>query len=112
MTKPNSEELKKEFKDAILFMDSCIPLGTIENYVHFISVSGQLYGFDTKKQVFFEPNSNKKFSLIDEYINVYFTDNMKQSLEERIGVKFDELVELKLRGNYKEKHIGKKILLL
>lgn len=102
-------QLKKQFKDIIYgFLDTCIPLGIKDNYLYFLSASSQLYGFDIKKNAFFEPNSTKKYDLINECIDIYFTDAIKKSLEEKIAVKFEDLVELLLRFNYREKHIGKK----
>jgi len=102
-------QLKKQFKDTIYgFLDTCIPLGVKENYLYFLSPSSQLYGFDMKKNAFFEPNSSNKYVLINECIDIYFTDSIKKSLEEKTGVKFDELIELLLRFNYREKYIGKK----
>lgn len=107
--KPSVESLRKDFKETMnTFLDACIPLGSIENYLHFMSTSGQLYGFDTKRNIIFEPNASNKYKLIDEYIDVYFTNDIKKSLEERIGLQFSDLVELLLRPNQKEKHIGKK----
>lgn len=101
--------LKSQFKDTIYsFIDTCIPLGTTDNHMHFLSMNGQLYGFDLKKNTFFEPNTSIKYSLINNCINMYFTDKIKHTLEEKVGVKFEDMVELLLRFNYKEKHIGKK----
>jgi len=102
-------QLKKTFKETIYgFIDTCIPLRTEDDYLYFLSSSNQLYGFDTKKNCFFEPSSTNKYSLINECIDLYFNDIIKTSLEQKVNVKFDDLSELILRFNYKEKHIGKK----
>lgn len=102
-------ELKKIYKDNVYgFLDACMPLSFKDNTLYFLSANGQLYGFDTKKTSFFEPNSTNKYTLINNCINNYFTDTIKKSLEEKAGVKFDELDELILRFNNREKHIGKK----
>jgi hypothetical protein len=102
-------QLKKTFKDTIYgFIDTCIPLRIEDNYLYFMSPSNQLYGFDTKKNSFFEPSSSNKYSLVNDCINMYFTDTIKKSLEEKVHINFNDLNELILRYNYKEKHIGKK----
>jgi hypothetical protein len=106
----NLEDIKQAFKDTVYsFLDNCVPLcqGT-DKCIYFLSPVGQLYGFDTRKNAFFEPNSNSKYSLINNSIDLYFTDQIKKSLEDKVDVKFDDLLELTLRFNYKEKHIGKK----
>jgi hypothetical protein len=109
MNQENINELKKTFKDTIYgFFDTCIPLGEKDNSLYFLSLSGQLYGFDKKNKSFFEPNSTNKYILINNCINIYFTKEIKKSLEETVGINFDDLVELILRATYKEKHIGKK----
>ena len=105
------DQLKKLYKENVYgFLDTCIPLSFKDNTLYFLSTSCQLYGFDTKKTTFFEPNSSNKYTIINTCINNFFTDSIKKTLEENYGVKFDDLVELILRFNYREKHVGKKFL--
>lgn len=104
-----SFQLKDIFKEKLIkFIDNCIPLSSKENYIYFFSESNQLYGFDTNKNILFEPSSVNKFNLIDDSMQIYFTDNVKKALEEKAKIKFSDLIELSLKINYREKYIGKK----
>lgn len=90
------------------FIDNCIPLSKNDNIVYFMSKSNQMYGLDTSKQSLFEPNSSNKYKIINSCIDLYFNDDVKKSFETKTGVKFNDLTELLLKFNYREKNIGKK----
>lgn len=101
--------LKKTFRESLdKFVDSCIPLQMKENCLYFLSDSSQLYGFDIAKNLLFEPSSVNKFNLINGSLETYFTDEVKRTLEEKAKLKFEDLVELIVKMNYREKHIGRK----
>lgn len=103
------QQLKKTFKETLdKFVDTCIPLSSKENYIYFISESNQLYGFDVNKNVLFEPNSINKFNLVNNSMETYFTDDVKKLLEDKAKLKFNDLIELTIKINYREKYIGKK----
>ena len=103
------QHLKKTFKETLeKFIDSSIPLCSKENFIYFISESNQLYGFDTSKNILFEPSSVNKFNLINNSMETYFTDDVKKTLEEKTKIKFSDLVELSLKINYRERYIGRK----
>ena len=80
----------------------------VENYIYFISESNQLYGFDTSKNILFEPSSVNKFNLVNSSMETYFTDDIKKMLEDKAKLKFNDLTELTLKINYREKYIGRK----
>jgi len=105
----SSQQLKKTFKETLdKFIDTSIPLCSKENFIYFISESNQLYGFDTSKNILFEPSSVNKFNLVNKSMETYFTDDVKKTLEEKAKIKFSDLVELSLKINYREKYIGRK----
>ncbi len=106
------EELKSEFKSLMdIFVNNCIMINKdhIKNDIYdyyFINQAGNVYGFDSRKQLFFEPTGDKKHTVVTEGIKLYFTDVEKQVFEEKTGLPFNTLEELILRKQYKEKHIG------
>lgn len=103
------QHLKQTFRETLIkFVDNCIPLSSKENYIYFISESNQLYGFDTNKNILFEPSTVNKFNLINNSMETYFTDDVKKTLEEKAKLKFNDLIELSLKINYREKYIGRK----
>ena len=103
------QQLKKTFKEAIdKFIDTSIPLSVKDNFIYFITESNQLYGFDISKNILFEPTSVNKVNLINGSMEIYFTDDVKKSLEDKAKIKFSDLVELSLKTNYREKYIGRK----
>ena len=104
-----SLQLKETFRETLnKYINNCIPLSSKENYIYFISESNQLYGYDTNKNMLFEPNSLNKFNLVNNSMELYFTDDVKKSLETKTNLKFDDLFELSLKTNYREKYIGRK----
>lgn len=104
-----AEDLKKMFKETIeKFIDDCIPLSSKDNLIYFISKSNQLYGFDINKNVLFEPNSINKFNLVKSCMEIYFNDDVKTLLENKAKIKFNNLTELSVKINYREKYIGRK----
>jgi len=103
------ENLRKIFNETLNgFLNKCIPLENSDSIIYFLSGTSQLYGFDRKKNSFFEPNSINKFKLVAKCIDSYFTDQVKLSFEKEMMVNFDSLKELFLKVNYREKYIGKK----
>lgn len=100
------DKLKKTLND---FIDKCIPLmQEKDNHIYFISDSYQLYGFDIVKNALFEPSSVNKYNLIKSSMDFYFTDDTKNDFEEKTGIKFNELEELTLKINYRDKYIGRR----
>ncbi|AYV80652.1 MAG: hypothetical protein Harvfovirus4_16 [Harvfovirus sp.] len=106
-------KLKAMFKEHLeKFVDSCIPLSVKDNCIYFLSEGSQLYGFDYGKNILFEPSSVNKFNMVNISMETYFNDEVKKSLEERGKLKFDDLIELSLKINYREKYIGRKFFYL
>lgn len=104
-----SQELRKIFHEKLnKFLESCIPLSEKDHLIYFISESSQLYGFDSTKNILFEPTSTSKFNLIQTSMDTYFTLDVTKSLEERTGVKYTDLTELQLKSNYRERYIARK----
>ncbi|AYV83995.1 MAG: hypothetical protein Hyperionvirus15_33 [Hyperionvirus sp.] len=102
-------KLKQTFKEHIdKFVESCIPLTVKDSCIYFLSESSQLYGFDFGKNILFEPSSNNKFNMVGAVMETFFNEEVKKSLEERGKLRFDELVELSVKINYREKYIGRK----
>jgi hypothetical protein len=105
----HNNNIKKNFNDVFnRFINQSIPLKEEDNIIYFMSQTNQLYGLDIKNQSIFEPNSSNKYKIINSSIKVYFNDEVKKMLENKVNVKFDELEELILKFNYREKNIGKK----
>lgn len=104
-----ASELKKSFKDNLdKFLDNCIPLSIKENSIYFLSETSQLYGFDYGKNILFEPSTINKYNLINTAMTSYFNDEVKKTLETKYNLKFDDLIEMNLKTNYREKYIGRK----
>jgi len=103
--------LKKVFRDGFeKFIEGCIPLSHKEkdNHIYFMSESNQLYGIDMNRNQLFEPASDNKFVLITQAMETYFNDDVKKSLEDKIKIKFTDLIELTVKKNFREKFMGKK----
>jgi hypothetical protein len=102
-------QMKEIFYPTITtFVTESVPLSVDNEYLYFLTKSGQLYGFDNKRQLLFEPNDTKKFSLFESSFDLYFTEENKESLHKMAGVNFSDLNNLVLRKNYHEKYVGKK----
>jgi len=103
--------LKKNLLDNINdFIDSCLPLKTLtdDNTLYFLSKTYDLYGFDCKKKLIFEPNSITKYNLVIDNMKLYFNDEAKNKIKNDFDIEFNTLLELVLKINYRDKHLGKK----
>lgn len=112
----NVEELKKNFNETLMnFIEKCIPLDIGEHEIYFISnqklgttEKSQLYGFDKRRNIIFEPIAANKNKLINKSMELYFTDDVKKNLENKVGINFTDLCELTLKNNYLDKYVAKK----
>jgi hypothetical protein len=101
------EELKKQFNETLShFINNCVPLTISNKELFFMSPKNILIGFDIKQQLFFEPNSNEKFKIINQSVNDNFKENQINTFETQYCHLFNELIELKVRQNGHNKYIG------
>jgi hypothetical protein len=109
----NQDEIRTAFRaDMHRFVDDSMAIGMRtekgDTEYYFMSPTGQLYAYETKKRLFFEPTGTKKIEIMNDALKLFFTDDVKTACKEKSGVEFKQLVELKLRKSYQEKHIGRK----
>ena len=104
-----TENLNETFKTCLnKFFDGCIPLCSEGKFLYFLSSSNQIYGFDTDKSTLFEPNTTNKSNILDQSMKNQFTESDKTNFETLSKIKFNDLVELIVKPNYKEKYLGRK----
>jgi hypothetical protein len=84
------------------------PLKMTESEIFFMTSKGKVIAFDRIRENFFEPNLNVRYTLVDNMIGQYIDQTVKANLTEKFGTHFENLTELTVKANYKEKYFAKK----
>ncbi len=73
------DDMKKEFYNVMAeYVNNSVPLHVSSEYFYFLTKSGQLYGYDKKRKLLFEPNDTKKHALFEESFDMYFNDEQRK----------------------------------